>query len=114
MPEQLDLPFRSAADLTIALNRRQIGARELLDLYWSRVERLNPELNAIIVDDIEGARRRADEADAALARGDHVGPLFGLPMTIKESFDWTGTPTTWGCPNTAMPSPRTTPMRSSA
>jgi len=98
MPEQLDLPFRSAADLTIALNRRQIGARELLDLYWSRVERLNPELNAIIVDDIEGARRRADEADAALARGDHVGPLFGLPMTIKESFDWTGTPTTWGLP----------------
>lgn len=98
MAQELDLPFRSATDLTVALKRRQIGARELLDLYWSRIERLNPALNAIIVNDIENARKRADDADAALAREDHVGPLFGLPMTVKESFNLAGTPTTWGVP----------------
>ena len=76
MPDQLGLPFRSASDLAFAVRRRQIGARELLDLYWSRVERFNPDLNAIVVHDIEAARRRADEADAALARGDRVGPLL--------------------------------------
>ena len=101
MPDQLGLPFRSATDLAVAVRRRQIGARELLDLYWSRVERFNPDLNAIIVHDIEAACERADEADAALARGDRVGPLYGVPMTVKESFDLTGTPTTWGIPANA-------------
>lgn len=98
MPDQLDLPFRSACDLGIALQSRQIGARELLELYWSRIERFNPALNAIVLSDIEGARKRADEADAALTKGEQVGPLTGLPMTIKESFHIAGMPTTWGVP----------------
>ncbi len=101
MTDALGLPFRAASDLAVAVRRRQIGARELLDLYWSRIERFNTDLNAIIVHDIEAARRRADEADAALARGDRVGPLYGVPMTVKESFDLTGTPTTWGIPANA-------------
>ena len=101
MPVEVNLAQCSASDLVIALRGRQVGARELLDLYWSRVEQHNPDLNAIIVTDIEAARKRADEADEALTRGDNLGPLFGLPMTIKESFDWIGTPTTWGIPANA-------------
>ena len=90
------LAFRSATALAAALRTREIGCRELLEHYLERVERHNPALNAIIVTDFRGARRRADEADAALARGESWGPLHGLPMTVKESFDVVGLPTTWG------------------
>ncbi|HEX9157204.1 MAG TPA: amidase, partial [Syntrophales bacterium] len=48
--------------------------------------------------DREGARGRAKKADRALARGEIWGPLHGVPMTIKESFDVVGMPTTWGVP----------------
>ena len=93
-----DVPFRSAVELAAGLRSRQLGCRELLELYLRRVERFNPALNAIIVTDLAGARKRADEADAALKRGEIWGPLHGLPMTVKESFDVAGMPTTWGVP----------------
>jgi amidase len=88
--------FRSATALAAALRAREIGSRELLEHYLKRVERYNPALNAIIVSDLDSARQRADRADAALARGESWGPLHGLPMTVKESFDVIGLPTTWG------------------
>jgi amidase len=93
-----DLPFRPALDLALAIRERRIGCRELLDLHISRVERLDPRLNAVVVRDFDRARARADAADAALARGEVWGPLHGLPMTVKESFDIAGLPTTWGLP----------------
>jgi len=88
--------FRSATALAAAIRARKIGCRELLEHYLERVERHNPALNAIIVTDLRRARQRADEADTALARGESWGPLHGLPMTVKESFDVVGMPTTWG------------------
>src|SRR5579859_7836141 len=91
-----DLPFRSAVDLAAGIRARRIGCRELLDLYLQRIDRYNPTLNAVVVTDIAGSRRRADAADAALARGESWGPLHGVPMTVKESFDVAGLPTTWG------------------
>jgi amidase len=93
-----DLAFRTAAELAAAIRRKEIGCRELLELYIARVERFDDRLNAVVVRDFERARRRADEADAALARGEIWGPLHGVPMTIKESFDVAGLPTTWGAP----------------
>jgi Asp-tRNA(Asn)/Glu-tRNA(Gln) amidotransferase A subunit family amidase len=93
-----EVAFRSAAALAAAIHRREIGSRELLEHYLARVDRYNAALNAIIVTDLERARRRADEADTALARGENWGPLHGLPMTVKESFDVIGMPTTWGLP----------------
>jgi amidase len=92
------LPFRSAVELAADIRARHIGCRELLDLYLQRIERYNPALNAVIVTDSAGACRRADAADAALARGECWGPLHGVPMTVKESFDVAGLPTTWGVP----------------
>ena len=62
------------------------------------MERYNPRLNAIITTDLEAARKRARAADAALRKGTEWGPLHGVPMTIKESYDVTGMPTTWGVP----------------
>lgn len=94
----LDLPFRSAKQLAAAIRARRIGCLELLDLYLERVGRLNPGINAIVVTDVEGARKRAKAADAALRRGTTWGPLHGVPMTIKESYDVAGWPTTWGDP----------------
>ncbi|MHC4447996.1 MAG: amidase family protein, partial [Planctomycetota bacterium] len=93
-----ELAFGTAVELTEKIRNREVGATELLELYLSRVEKFNPALNAIIVLDGPGARARAREADAALARGENWGPLHGLPITIKESFDWAGSPTTWGVP----------------
>src|SRR5947209_2932669 len=93
-----DLPFRSAVELARLIRQREIGCAELLELYLGRVERYNAKLNAIIATDFPGARRRAAAADAAMARGETWGPLHGVPMTFKESYNIAGLPTTWGVP----------------
>ena len=90
--------FRSAKELAAEIRRKRIGCLELLDLYLSRVAKHNPALNAIIATDVESARKRARAADRALARTRGWGPLHGVPMTIKESYDVVGMPTTWGVP----------------
>ena len=92
----LDLAFQSATELACRLRRRELSSVELLHHYLRRIERLNRTLNAVVVLDAERALPRAREADAALARGELWGPLHGLPMTVKESFDVPGLPTTWG------------------
>ena len=93
-----DLAFRSAKELAALIRRKKLGCLELLDHYLTRVEKYNPRLNAIVVMDVDGARKRARAADAALRRGKAWGPLHGVPMTIKESYDVVGMPTTWGIP----------------
>ncbi len=94
----LALPFQTAKQLAAAVRKKKIGCVELLDLYLKRVEAYNPELNAIVATDIEGARKRAKAADKAVKAGKKLGPLHGVPMTIKESYDVAGFPTTWGHP----------------
>jgi amidase len=94
----VDVPFRSAKELAALIRKKKVGCLELLDLYLTRVEKYNPQLNAIIAMDLEAARRRARAADKALAKGQVWGTLHGVPMTIKESYDVVGTPTTWGVP----------------
>jgi len=98
MAEASDPAFRSATDLLSLLARREISALELLDLAISRIEALDPKINAVIVRDFERARAAAEAADAALARGERR-PLLGLPMTVKEQFRVAGLPTTWGHPD---------------
>src|SRR5437762_5601525 len=94
----LDVPFRSARQLAADIRKKKIGALELLDLYLPRVEKYDDALNAVVVRDFARARTRARAADRALARRAARGPLHGVPMTIKESYDVTGLPTTWGVP----------------
>ncbi|MHA1538276.1 MAG: amidase [Alphaproteobacteria bacterium] len=96
-----DIFFRPAVDLLAMLRAGEIGCRELLDLHIARVERLNPGINAVVALDVERARKRADEADAALAKGEDWGKLHGLPMTIKDSFETAGLATTSGSPELA-------------
>src|SRR5205823_203063 len=93
-----DRAFASATELSNEIRDRHIGCVELLDFYLARAERYNPALNAIVVWRVDNARERARAADAALARGERWGPLHGIPMTVKESFNVAGLPTTFGNP----------------
>jgi amidase len=93
-----NLAFASAGELARRVRAREVGCLELLDLYIERVERLDPRINAVVVRRFEEARAEAREREAELARGEDLGPLHGVPMTIKESFDLPGLPTTWGYP----------------
>ncbi|MCW5626392.1 MAG: amidase, partial [Burkholderiales bacterium] len=94
----MDTPFLPAHSLANLIRTRRIGCVELLDLYLDRVARHNPTINAVVVLDAERARERAKAADDAMGRGETWGPLHGVPMTVKESFDAVGLPTTWGKP----------------
>ena len=94
----MDVSFKPAVALAQSIRDRDIGCLELLDHYLERVSRFNTQLNAIIVLDADRARERARQADAALARGEVWGPLHGVPMTCKESFNVAGLPTTFGSP----------------
>ena len=92
------LAFSDASTLAQKIKSSEISSVELLDHYLNRVEKYNPEINAIICDQISKAKARAKEADAALAKGESWGPLHGVPMTVKESYNIAGLPTTFGIP----------------
>ena len=96
-----DIALLPARDLAAKIRTREVGSQELLEHYLKRVERFDPDLNAIVWTDLDAARRRAKEADKALARGENWGPLHGLPMTIKELFETKGMRWTAGDPNFA-------------
>jgi amidase len=96
--DRMPLTYRTAGELLQALATRQISSRELVDDAIARIETLDPKINAIVVRDFDRARAAADDADAAIARGENR-PLLGLPMTVKEQFTIAGLPTTWGYPN---------------
>jgi amidase len=93
-----DIAFRSALELAVAIRNHEISSRELLEHYLQRVDLHNPKINALVTLDAERARARADEADAALARGEYWGPLHGLPITIKDTIETAGLRTTAGAP----------------
>jgi amidase len=93
-----ELAYESAGELARRIRDREISCLELLDHFIGRVEQLDGRTNAIPVRDFERARVRAREADAALAKGEAWGPLHGVPMTVKESYDVAGLRTTWGFP----------------
>ena len=97
----MDVGLRTATELVASLRSKELSSRELLDHYLERVERLNPELNAVVTLDAERARERAVELDERTARGDFAGPLHGLPMTVKDVFETEGVRTTSGAPELA-------------
>jgi amidase len=94
----MTMAFESAVELARKIRAREVSSRELTDHFIERIERYDGAVNAVVVRDFAGARAAADAADAALAAGRDLGPLHGLPMTIKESYDIAGLPTTWGMP----------------
>lgn len=87
--------FKTAVELSEALRKKQVSAVELAEDAIGRIERHDGKVNAICVRDFERGLAAARAADAAIARGEHK-PLLGVPMTVKESFNVAGLPTTWG------------------
>jgi len=79
-----------------AIRSGEITSRALLELFIARIERINPQLNAVVTLDLERARAAADAADEAQARGDDLGPLHGVPITIKDALETEGIRSTGG------------------
>src|SRR6202163_1506939 len=89
--------FKTATELSAALAAKKVSAVELAQDAIDRIERHDGKINAICVRDFARALDAARAADAARARGE-TGPLLGIPLTVKESYNIAGLPTTWGFP----------------
>ena len=83
MPDD-DLAFTSASDLRQLIDARQVSAVELTGMFLRRIEHLNPTLNAYLTITAEEALASARDSDEALARGETLGPLHGIPTSIKD------------------------------
>jgi len=90
--------MQSASSAAEMLRAKEISSGELTEMQLGRIEAVNPAINAVVQLRREAALEEAAAADAALARGDDVGALHGVPMTIKEGFNVAGMHTTWGNP----------------
>jgi amidase len=91
-----DLIYASATDLAQAIQTKEVSSVEIVQAYLQRIEAVNPKLNAVVQLAAEPALEEARLADTALARGEVRGPLHGVPMTIKDSFETAGIVTTAG------------------
>lgn len=91
-----DSTYRSATELIADIAAGRLSSRALLESYIARVDMLDPALNSIVALNLEEARLKADLADTAVRNGLPLGPLHGLPMTIKDTFEVLGMPCTAG------------------
>src|SRR5689334_3371544 len=91
-----NLHRKSAVELLQLIASKQISSRETTQYFIDRIERVNPKINAVVLKFYDEALKKAEAADAALARGETPGKLHGLPFTIKECFDYPGSPSTLG------------------
>jgi amidase len=86
----------TASGVAHAIRNGGLSARDVLEKQLDRIARYNPALNAVVTLDADTARRRAQEADRAASAGEFWGPLHGVPITVKDSFDTAGLRTTSG------------------
>ena len=93
MPE---ICFLSATELVGLVRAKELSVREVMEAHLAQIERLNGQVNAIVTLTAERALDRARAADDALARGEEVGPLAGLPVAHKDLFSTGGVRTTFG------------------
>jgi amidase len=91
-----DVLYVSAATLARAIRRKEVSSAEVVQAYLQRIDAVNPTLNAVVHLCADAALAEARAADGALARGQPIGPLHGVPMTIKDSLDTAGVITTGG------------------
>jgi amidase len=87
-----NLTFLPATEMAGRIRRKEISVTELVEAHLSRIEQVNPRINAFVSHDPKRAREEASKAQAAVQRGEDLGPLHGLPLTIKSSIDVRGLP----------------------
>jgi amidase len=93
-----ELCWRPIRELSGLIRDRRISVSELVGEHLARIERANPSVNAIVTMDPDRSLREASAADAAIARGDALGPLHGIPAAFKDTHDTAGMRTTQGSP----------------
>src|SRR5215470_6014315 len=91
-----------ATELAQRIARKQLSSAEVVDAHLARIEAVNPALNAVVHVLADEAQSAAALADRRLASGEKLGPLHGVPFTVKENIDMAGLPTTWGVPGLAQ------------
>ncbi len=98
VPTQLadPLTYSSTEALADAIRTKRLSSEEVVKAHLDRIEEVNPKLNAVVQLVVDRALEEAREADASLAKGELKGPLHGVPMTIKDSFDTEGVISTGG------------------
>jgi fatty acid amide hydrolase len=100
--QSVTLTERSAVELAGLIAEKEVSSLEVVEAHIARIEEVNSALNAVIWKRYPEARAEARRADEALARGDRVGPLHGVPITIKEAFALAGSPATFGLQSRAQ------------
>ena len=83
-------PFLSARDIATRIRRKEVSPVEVARAHLSRIERLNPRLNAFVDCQPEVVLRQAREAEQSVQRGDELGPLHGVPISVKSAIDVAG------------------------
>ena len=96
--------YKNTHELVDLIKNKELSSVELLETLLKRVEQVNVDLNAIVALDAERAMDKAKKADEALSKGEDIGPLHGLPMTIKDAYSVEGLVST--CLLYTSPSPR--------
>ncbi|TVR70772.1 MAG: amidase [Sphaerobacteraceae bacterium] len=94
-----ELCFSTATDIAARIRSRDISAREVMEAHLAQIEKINPTVNAIVSQlPPDDSLKAAEQADAALARGDDIGPLHGLPIAHKDTEATKGVRSTSGSP----------------
>ncbi|HIO04358.1 MAG TPA: amidase, partial [Gammaproteobacteria bacterium] len=88
--------FKNAHELVDLIKKKELSSVELLETLLKRVEQVNPDLNAVVTLDADRAMDKAKKADEALSKGEDLGPLHGMPMTIKDAYSVEGVVSTGG------------------
>ena len=92
----MEIYHLSATEFTKKIKSKEVSSKELTQMYIDRIEKLDGDINSVVVKMFERALQDAEKADIALNKGEDLGPLHGIPMTIKESYAIEGQKTTWG------------------
>ena len=92
----MELTSFSATTLARFIRTNLVSSVAVVDAHLARLEAANPKLNAVVQLQAEAARQQAREADEAVSRGERLGPLHGIPITLKDSLDTAGMVSTWG------------------
>lgn len=103
----MNILYQSPFELAKAIKSQELSSIEVLEFFLARIEQHNPALNAVVALDVERAKARANEADAAAKNGEDWGPLHGVPMTIKDALCTQGLVTVGGIPDCKDHVPKT-------
>ncbi|MDQ1423558.1 MAG: amidase, partial [Acidimicrobiaceae bacterium] len=91
-----DLWAHTAGELAAMIAGKEVSSAEVVDAHLARIEAVNPVVNAVTRVLADEARAAASAADRALAEGEPLGPLHGVPFTVKQNIDLVGSSTNWG------------------